>query len=446
MTQASASATADLAPPPTGFGRALLVKTIGNAGLNAATLVLNLAIALLLSHFLGPRGYGAYAFAVAWATLLAVPALLGLPMLVVREVAAARVNETWGVMRGVIRRSNQGVLVAAAVVCGAMAVVVAATGWPAPPLRTPTLIGLVLVPLVGIVSLRQSAMQGLGQVVLGRTPEGLVNPLLVIAGIVALRLALGDRLSAGSTVAVAVGAAATAAVIGARLLRRALPRAARDAEPVYATRAWAMTALPLMLMGAISTANDQLGTIFVGALGSAREVGVFAVASRAASLIPFLLLAAVPTLMPSVVELHTRKDIEKLQHLLTRAARIVFYASTPIVIGVIVLAAPLLRVFGADFVDGATPLRILAIGQIVNIATGFPGMALIMIREAGKVTRIVACGTVANVLLCALLIPKFGASGAATAGATSIALTNVLLSAVLWRTNRLWSPAFAAPR
>lgn len=428
------------------LGQVLLAKTAGNAGLNAATLGLNFVIAVLLSRFLGARGYGAVAFGVAWGTLLAVPAVLGLPPLVVREIAAYRVAESPGAIRGVLRRTNQTVLAASLLICGAAAGSFVVSGWPHQPLRTPAFIGLALVPLIGVVSLRQSAMQGFGRVVVGRVPEALITPLLAIVLIVLLRLVLGARLTAGWGVGASVAAAAVAAAVGALLLRRTTPAEVRTAQPVYATRRWALATVPLILMSGISTANDQVGAVLLGALGTAQEVGVFSVAVKAAALIPFLLLAAIPTLMPSVAELHERSEFDRLQRLMTNSAKLVFYASLPIVVGVMLFAHPVLELFGSSFSSGATAVRILALGQIVNIATGFPGMILIMVGESGRVTRSVAVGAAVNLVLSVALIPSFGASGAATAAAASIALTNVLLSGALWRSKRIWSPALAVPR
>jgi O-antigen/teichoic acid export membrane protein len=427
------------------LGRMLLAKTIGNAGLNAATLALNFVIAFVLSRLLGARGYGAYAFAVALALLLVVPAVLGLPPLVVREVAANLVSGSLGLVRGIIRLSNQAALCASVVVCGVAAVVFAATGWPADPFRAPAFIGLALVPLISIVSLRQSAMQGFGQVVLGRVPEGVISPLLTIAMIVALRLALGGNFSAAWAAGAAVIAFAASLVVGIVLQRRATPAGVRAAKPVYATRRWVLATAPLILMAAISTMNDQIGAVLVGALGNAQEVGVFSVASKVAALIPFFLLAAVPTLMPTIAELHARDERERLQRLMTSAARFVFYGSLPLVAGVVLLAHPLVDLFGASFSGGVTPLRILALGQIVNIATGFPGTILIMVGESGRVTRGVTVGAFANLALSVALIPHFGASGAAVAGAVGIALANIVLGWELWRSNHIWSPALAIP-
>jgi O-antigen/teichoic acid export membrane protein len=428
------------------LGRTLIEKTIGNVGLNIAALVLNFAIALFLSRTLGSSGYGAFAFAIAFANLLAVPGQLGLPSLVVREIASYRVHSAWESIRGVIRRANQAAIVASVGVVVAAAAVIAAAGWPHGILRTPTLLALCLVPLTAITSMRQSVMQGFLRVVLGRAPETVFSPLLLLGLLVVLRAGHRGSFDPRWAVAAAVVAAACATVLGIILLRRILPNAVRTAAPAYATRRWAVGAVPLLLVGGISTLNDQTGSVLLGALGTAHEVGVYSVANRVANVTPFLLIAAIPTLMPWISELHTRGESERLQRLMTRASRIVFVGSLPLAIAVFAAAGPLLRVFGADFPGGATPLRILVAGQIVNIVTGFPGTILVMSHAAGRVTLAVAAAAVTNLALNVALDPGLGATGAAVAGATSIAVANTLLSVALWRSRRIWAPAIWMPR
>jgi O-antigen/teichoic acid export membrane protein len=58
----------------------------------------------------------------------------------------------------------------------------------------------------------------------------------------------------------------------------------------------------------------------------------------------------------------------------------------------------------------------------------------------------IGVAAVANVSLNLALDGRLGATGAAVAVATSVALANCLLSAMLWRTKRIWAPAVALPR
>src|SRR5713101_1715623 len=84
----------------------LLLQASGTLLLNSGTLVINFAITLALSRFLGADGYGAYAFAFAWAALLSAVAGLGLSALVVRVTASAHALGRWGLLHGMLRWSN----------------------------------------------------------------------------------------------------------------------------------------------------------------------------------------------------------------------------------------------------------------------------------------------------------------------------------------------------
>jgi O-antigen/teichoic acid export membrane protein len=423
-------------------GRRLFSQTAGNLGLNGGAVALNLAIALLLSHLLGSQGYGAYAFALSWAMLLTVPALLGLPSVVVREMTTYRVHGDWSRARGLVQWANRAVLAASLAISITLALIFWALAWPRPFLMEPTLLGLALVPLVTVISLRQYSMRGFGAVVLGRTPEALVAPTLVIVFVVVLAVSLPHGLSRNWAMGAQLLAAAFTALVGIYLLRRTLPEDLIWAEPRNEPRAWLAAGLPLLLLGVITAVNSEAGTILTGSIAGSHDAGIYNIAVRIAGFLPFLLFATVPALMPTVAEFHARGEREPLQRVLTKAARTVFFVSLPIALGVIVFAGPLLDLFGNDFGAGVATLRILCIGQIVNLATGFAGTTLIMTGEAGQLTRALALGAGVNLMLCAALIPGLGAEGAAVATATSVTFINILTAYLLWRRRRIYSAPF----
>jgi O-antigen/teichoic acid export membrane protein len=421
--------------------RAASPTAVGNAGLNAAAFALNLIFALLLARFLGVRGYGVYAFAIAWTTLLAVPAVLGLPAVVVRSIATYRVNGSWGLTRGLIRRANQAGLAAAAALCIGFASVAWLTGWPAGRFFWPTLLALPLVPLIVIVSIRQSAMQAFGRTVLGRAPEALVSPVLALVAVIALHLTLEHRFSPVWAIEATLFGAVVAAAAGVVLLRRTIPAAVREALPIYEHRAWLAATLPLLAMGVIQTANAQVGVILVGVLKGSRDAGLFSVANRSATMIGFFLIATIPTLMPTIANLRALDAPEALQTAISRSARLVFLASLPVAIVLFLFPEPILSIFGPEFRPAAPALRILCLGQLVNVSAGFVGTILMMIGQARELIFGVVVGTVINVGLCAGLIPSLGAEGAAIGGAAGLATMNIVLAARLWRRDRIYSPA-----
>lgn len=414
--------------------------TVGTITLNLSTTLVNFILALVLARLLGTSGYGAYAFAFAWAAVLAVPATLGLAALVVRNAAAYLAQQEWGLLRGFLRRSNQLAAASSLVVV----LVAAAVGWIIKrgdqALLEPYLIGLLLVPIVALTTVRQSALQGLGRVVLGRVPETLIAPGLFLAFVVGTHIATGS-MTASWAIALNVGASCVALGTGALILRHSLPIAARQARRVYEMRVWAPSALRLLVASVLMALTSQLGTILLGVLGAPSDAGVFNVAQRASAFVSFVALATSYPLMPLVARLHATNESEETQRVLTRSARVVLACSVPVAAALIVFAGPVMGLFGGGFGVGAEAMQILVIGELAGILAGFGGLTLVMTGNerhlAWAVT--VRAGTAFPLML--VLIPLWGVLGAAVASAAGAILSNIFISWTVWRRLGIYAPA-----
>ncbi len=99
-----------------------------------------------------------------------------------------------------------------------------------------------------------------------------------------------------------------------------------------------------------------------------------------------LLLFVVSTSLifsPFAAELHARGDTARLDHLFKDATRWAVAATLPILIILFVAADDVLRVFGSGLQVGSTPLRIMLVGQAVNVATGSVAAVLIIVGRTG---------------------------------------------------------------
>lgn len=425
--------------------RTVVLGTLGSVALNVVTVVVNFLLAVVLARSLGTSAYGAYAIALAWAMFLSVPASLGIAPLVVRHVAAYAQREEWGLLLGVIRRANQVVAAAAVVVVAVAALVALSFRDTRPEIVDPFLIGLVLVPVMSLTALRHAAIQGLHRVVLARLPDTLVLPgaFLVLAVVGAWRL--GDRFTANWAIALNVVAATLAFVVGVALLWWALPPSVRRSKAEFEHRDWARSALPLLAMSLLLSANNQVGTIMLGALGSSAEAGMYNVAVRAATFTSFLFLAASYPLYPNVARLWTVGDRAAIQRLLSRAIRIVSLFSVTAAIAFVVFANPFLGIFGGDFGEASTALRILVAGELVKVLMGYGGVALIMTSHEKSMARAASLGVVVNVGLAFALIPGLGVNGAAAASMVSAVASSGCIAWLSWRRLRIYAPALGRP-
>lgn len=426
--------------------RTVVVGTIGSVSLNAVTLVINFVLAVVLARTLGTSGYGAYAVALAWAMFLSVPASLGVGPLVVRHVAAYMQREQWGLLRGVIRRTNQAVVVAGAVIVLVAGAVGLALHDRRPEIIGPFLIGLLLVPLISLTLLRHASIQGLHRVILARLPDTVVLPAALLLLALVAASTLGDRFTASWAISLNVLAAALALVVGVCLLRWALPAQVRQSKPEFENRDWLRSALPLFVMSLLLTLNNQIGTILLGALGSAGEAGIFNVAARAAMFVSFLFLAATYPLYPNVARLWTIGDSSAIQRLLARAIRIVAVVSLATALVFVVFADQILGIFGGGFEGASVALRILVAGELVKVIMGFGGVALVMTSQERSMARAATLGLVLNVVVAVVLIPVWGVEGAATATAVSAVASSAYIAWLSWRRLGIYAPAIGRPR
>jgi O-antigen/teichoic acid export membrane protein len=414
--------------------RPLVRATSGTFALRVGSAGLLLGTAVILARELGAAGYGAYSYATAWAGVLATPAILGFDRLLVRSVAAWEAVGSWGLMRGLLRRGNQ--IVGAA---SAMLVLLAAVVGGLllhEPFRGPFLLGLALVPLIALTGVRKGAMQGLGRVVLGNVPDLLVRPTLLFIGL-AVVVVGGSGLDPAGAMAVNVVATGAAFLVCVVLLRRAQPARLAAAKPGYETRAWLATATPMMFVSGMLAINYHLAEVLLGSLDNAHAVGVFVVANRVTQVMTFLPYAVNAVLAPRFARLYALGRFGELQALVTLAVRRLTLATVPIAVALVLFQTPVLHVFGNEFESAGTALVILTVGQLVSIVAGSVAVLLMMTGYERDAAAGVGLGLLVNLTLGTVLIPAMGADGAALATAGSLACWNGVLALLVHKRLRI---------
>jgi O-antigen/teichoic acid export membrane protein len=379
---------------------------------------------LVLARVLHGPGYGRYALAIAWATVLVTPATLGLNQFLVRGIATYEARGQWPLARGLLTRTNQ--LVALTSILIACLGAGAAATLLTPQLRWTFAVAMIVVPFTALTLLRQGAMQAIGQVVPGQFPEYVIRPALILAAIAVTAWCIPGHLTPTGAAAINVGGVAVAFCVGAWMLRRALPLAINVSQPEYTTRPWLRASLPMMLIAGVTTLNYYAAVLLVGALRGATAAGIFSVVQTGAQLTVVVLMAANMSLAPAIASLHARGDRRGLERAVQGVARAAFGASIPVAAALAIVPQLYLHLFGHGFEAGRTALIIVALGQLANAAAGPSGTVLLMTgHEASAVFGIIA-GLIANVVVGALLIPQFGVTGAAAGVAASLVVWNVV--------------------
>lgn len=384
---------------------------------------LSLVTRVVLTRSLGPTDYGHYALAMAWAGWAAVAADLGLPTLLVRMLPRYHAGEQWGLIRGLLRTTDQCILFGSTV--GALVVgFVGLRLSPSPATQVHAFwAAALLVPLAGLTAARSGALRGLRCVVTSEMRH------LIVRGIVLASLGgcLFAAVSLSPLVAVSITWLAFAIALAAlsMLLRAALPPQVVRHAPATDTRAWLTTSVPMLLLGAVYLLNRRIDVVMLGALQGAREAGIYSIAADWAGIVTYPLVALAIALSPAISQLYGQNRMDDLQCAVTKGLRVVAPFAAGIMLSIVLAGRPVLAIHGPQFAEGYLPLVALSCGQLVATLSGTIGVLLVMTRHEIILLALNIAAATVNICLNAVLIPRWGMQGAAFATATSVTATAV---------------------
>jgi O-antigen/teichoic acid export membrane protein len=428
------------------FLRAELIRgAIGTIGIKIANVLFNMTAAVLLARALSPNGYGMYTYALSITSLLAIPVQLGMPTLLVRQIAKYQHMAQWGLLRGILLRANQIVFFLSTVVIIAIALIIGVLNGRVDAVQSNTIFwAILLIPLMGFSNLREAALQGLRRVVLGQIPDAIIAP---VAFVVLLLIALEfGRLTPPHAMVLYLLSISSALICGAYFLLRQIPEEVAVARSEFDSRSWWSSLIPLSFLGGLHVIHSQTDIFMLGLLATKEAVGLYRVAYSGAALVLFFMTAIGAVVAPNIARLHSEGDIERLQRMVVLGARASIFAAIPIALVLIVFGSNIIElVYGKSYVDAHSALGILCLGQLVNALTGFVHIILNMMGFERETLRGVLYSVGLNITLNFVLIPQYGANGAAISAAISIAAVNVYLFMRLYRMAGIWSLPIKIP-
>jgi O-antigen/teichoic acid export membrane protein len=204
-----------------------------------------------------------------------------------------------------------------------------------------------------------------------------------------------------------------------------------DEAPVASSqdeRAWLGMGLPLAISGAFSVFLKRGDLLALGTVATSAQIAPYAAAVRIAGLTIFGLSAANASTAPLMREYWSVGDRQSLQACVDRSAAIATLFSLPLVLCFLVFPRLFLGAFGPEYLAGTAPLRLLAIGQLVNAMTGPVGPVMVAAGLQRRYLAMTALSTVGMIALLALLVRSWGMVGAALGALLSVALLNLLLA------------------
>ena len=196
--------------------------------------------------------------------------------------------------------------------------------------------------------------------------------------------------------------------------------------------------LPLLGINVMNNVMSWTPMLMLGYLKPAAEVGLFSAPLRLANILPVVLAGMTFLYLPVATKLTARGSIKDVQELYVSTTKWAFLLTLPLLLYFMVDAEFVVSLlFGAPYADAAGVLRMMVLGLAIHTFAGPNGITLISLGNTSAPFVASLLVAIASVALCLLFVPKYGALGAALGTAVARTLSNVYLSAVLYRKFRI---------
>ncbi|MCB0186195.1 MAG: oligosaccharide flippase family protein, partial [Caldilineaceae bacterium] len=363
------------------LAKKLISATLGSAGVRIAGMVVTFLVGVQLARYLGPVGYGIYGTVMALVLILAVPAQLGLPQLLTRELSAYAEAEHYSRMKGAM------LVFAISIAVGCVVTVligyIAYHLWPQnkdASFQSSFYWGLVNIPLVALLNVAVSALRGFHRVIAAQVYDGLVRPALFAIFLVSTFF-FSAHLDAALAIALQVLAGLLALLMSVIHLFRIVPKQVMEVRASRHDSEWVASSVPMAGTEVLRIYDGQYVVLLLGALASIEDVGIFRVALAAAVFVGLPSTIINVVVMPYVAQLHAAGQRHQMQMVATGSAVMMFFGSAVLTLIFFLFGERLLSlIFGEAFAPAWIPLALMSVAYTIN---GFFGSAPTILNMFG---------------------------------------------------------------
>jgi O-antigen/teichoic acid export membrane protein len=387
---------------------------------------------IVLARWMGGFEYGVYVSVWTWVLILGAMSHLGLNLASLRLAPVYRETHDFAHLRGLVRGVR-----CVALAGGTIIMVAGLTGvWIFQDqiqnhFVLPIYLALVCIPLYALTDVQDGIGRGNAWMGIALIPPYILRPLLLLAAM-AVAYAAGLSMTAVTAASAAIVATWLTGLLQALSLNRRM-RATIPAGPRLSDfPTWFKISLPLLVMMSAELLLQNTDILVVTRYMSPADVGIYFAAGKTMALIMFVHYAVGSAVAHKFAALHARGDHDGLRSFVRDAVNWTFWPSLASALVILALGKPLLSLFGPQFATGYPVMCILVVGFLTRSAMGPADYLLNMLGEQKLCAAVLFGAALLNIVLNAVLVPKFGIVGAASATATSLTIAALTNAVVVW--------------
>jgi len=382
---------------------------------------------ILLARWMGGSDYGVYVYVWTWVLLLGSMMDFGIAASAQKIIPEYRTRGDQALLRGFLSGSRWMTFAVSAAVALALAgLVKLLSPWIAPGAVVPLYIGCATLPPFVVANTQDGIARSHDWMRLGLMPQFIVRQALIIGFTFGL-FALGFNLGATAAMTASAGAVWVAMIGQMIVLNRRLASHIEAGPKTYDIKGWLAISLPILLVESFYLLLSYTDVLVLQQFRSSEEVGVYFAVVKTLALVSFIHYAMSATTAHRFAEYNALGDKARLSAYVAHAINWTFWPSLAATIVLLALGKPLLWLFGPQFVVGYDIMFVAAVGLVVRAAIGPVERLLNMLGHQHICALAYALAFVMNVVLCVMLVPRFGGHGAAAATSLSLIFETVLL-------------------
>lgn len=388
-------------------------------------MILGLLISIFLGRTLGSDGLGLINLANQVISLVLVFAFLGMFQIIIKEVAISHGEKNWKHVGDIMYSSylvNGGVTMFTTILLILVAPWVSVNIFHEPALTYPLVIGAIVMTPQIFVRIFSSGLIGYKKIWQSNLVEQTLSTIFVAIALLTFWLA---NLSISVNIVAMVYAFSrciafiASGVYWRRIFKNKDKRTFIGWKLVY-------SGIPLLIVSASVLISSNADSLMIGWLNNTSQVGLYNVASKLALLTSFFLSLIISTVAPKIAVLYNDGNIEELEQMLRQVNKGLTIIGVVSLLFFVFVGKYILGFWGKGFIEAYNILIVLAIGQLVNIASGPIGNVLIMTGHQKIIRNITLVTVLINIILNYFLIQNYQALGAAITTSLTVVL-NVTL-------------------
>jgi O-antigen/teichoic acid export membrane protein len=184
--------------------------------------------------------------------------------------------------------------------------------------------------------------------------------------------------------------------------------------------------LTLAATGAFATWIRSADSLFLGHFGTSKDVGQYAAILMVAQLIGLVAEALGQSLGTRIALYFRNNDLVAMENLLAEYARRTAILSAPIFAVILFWGDRIDLVLGPSFVVDFLVIALVAARMYLETIFGSSGYALSMTGWHFRETVLLGCGFLFSILICSILVPRYGQTGAALASFATLSTIHLV--------------------